>query len=234
MDERPPGRYRGRRRMPSVPPGRYAAVITSAVLGAGVVALGASAAVPDAKLDPSQLSALGGLDTTQLDRSDTAERASRAERQRGGLATSIVQDAPDVYLLPLTDYQVSSAFGYRWGGIHNGVDLAAPTGTTIRAVHAGTVTFSDWNGGYGYLVVVEHDDGVQTWYAHASQLLASVGQEVEAGEPIALVGNTGNSFGAHLHFEVHVDGVPTEPVAWLNERGVDINAKVEEIYGSAA
>lgn len=234
MDERPPpGRYRGRRRVPSVPPSRYAAVITTAMVGAGVVALGAGAAMPDAKADPSRLSALGGLDAS-LDREEAAERASRAERQRGGLSTSIVQEAPDVWLLPMPDYQVSSSFGPRWGTTHNGVDLAAPTGTVIYAVHAGTVTHARWGGGYGNLVIIDHGDGVETLYAHASELLAYEGQEVAAGEPIALVGNTGYSLGAHLHLEVHVDGAPQEPVDWLSERGVDIYAQVEEIYGRAS
>ena len=145
--------------------------------------------------------------------------------------TAPVQHAPDVWLLPLPDYEYSSAYGYRWGALHQGIDLAAPTGTPIYAVHAGTVTFSAWGGGYGYLVIIEHEDGVETLYGHASQLLVSEGQEVDAGEVVALVGNTGNSFGAHLHFEVHLDGVAQEPVGWLDEHGVDILGKVEEIYG---
>jgi len=201
------------------------------MVGAGVVALGAGAAVPDAKLDPSNLSTLGGLDPTLTDRSEAVERASRADGQRGGLATSIVQEAPDVYLLPLRDYQVSSPFGIRWGTMHNGVDLAAPHGAPISAVHAGEVVYAGWNGGYGNLVVIDHGNGVETWYAHSSEVLVYVGQEVSAGEVVARVGNTGHSFGAHLHLEVHIDGVPQEPVAWLEERGVDILGQVEEIYG---
>lgn len=233
MDEQtPPGRYRGRRRVPSVPRSRYAAVITTAVVGAGMVALGAGAAMPDAKLDPARLSTLGSLDSALEERSDAAERVSRAERERGGLATSIVQEAPDVWLLPLRGYQLSSPYGYRWGTNHNGIDLAAPHGTSIYAVHAGTVTHARWSGGYGYLVIIEHPDGVETLYAHASELLVYEGQEVAAGEPVALVGNTGHSFGAHLHIEVHVDGIPQDPLVWLDEHGVDILAEVEEIYGS--
>lgn len=231
MDQQPPGRYRGRRRAAAVPRNRYAAVITSAMVGAGVVAMAAGAAVPDAKLDPTRVSSLGGLDASLVERDQATERASRADRERGGLATSIVQQAPDVFLLPLHGYQISSAYGPRWGTSHNGVDLAAPHGSTIYSVHAGTVTHSGWAGGYGYLVIVDHGNGVETWYAHSSELLVNVGQEVAAGEPIALVGNTGQSFGAHLHFEVHIDGVPQEPVAWLDENGVDVVSQVEEIYG---
>ncbi len=236
MDEQPSsGRYRGRRRVPPVPRSRYAAVITSAVVGAGVVALGAGAAVPDAKLDPSNLSAFsGGLDPALMDRSEAVERASRADGQRGGLATSIVQEAPDVYLLPLRDYRFSSPYGMRWGSMHNGIDLAAPHGAPITAIHAGEVVYAGWNGGYGYMVAIDHGEGVQTWYAHASEVLVYVGQEVNAGDVVARVGNTGHSFGAHLHLEVHVYGVPQEPVAWLEERGVDILGQIEEIYGTGS
>lgn len=224
MDERPlPGRYRGRRRVPVPPRSRYAAVVTTAMVGAGVVALGAGSAVPDAKLSPDQLSTLGSLDLTVMEeRAEAAERASRAERERGGLATSITQQAPDLWLLPMHDYRFSSPFGWRWSRMHNGIDLAAPQGAPIYAVHAGTVTLSRWNGGYGYAVVIDHGDGLETLYAHASQLLVYEGQEVTAGERIALVGNTGYSLGAHLHFETHVYGAPQDPVPWLQERGVDV------------
>ena len=234
MDERPlTGRYRGRRRVPTAPRSRYAAVITTAVVGAGVVALGAGQTMPDAKADPERLSTLGSLDNAFDDRSAATERASRAERQRGGLATSVTQAAPDVWLLPVQGYRFSSAYGWRWGRMHNGIDLAAPQGTPIVAVHAGTVTMSRYNGGYGYAVVIDHGDGVETLYAHASQLLVHEGQEVSAGERIALVGNTGYSFGAHLHFEVHEYGAPQNPVPWLQERGVDVVEQVEAIYGTS-
>src|SRR5690606_7957371 len=145
------------------------------MVGAGVVALGAGAAVPDAKLDPSNLSTLGGLDPTLTDRSEAVERASRADGQRGGLATSIVQEAPDVYLLPLRDYQVSSPFGIRWGTMHNGVDLAAPHGAPISAVHAGEVVYAGWNGGYGNLVVIDHGNGGASWYGRSPEGRGEVG-----------------------------------------------------------
>lgn len=232
MNERP-SRYRGRRRVPTAPPSRYAAVVTTAFVGAGVVALGVGAAMPDAKQDSSQTTTLGDLDTALADRSEVLDRASRANGGRGGLATSIEQSAPDVWRLPVYDYTYSSAFGYRWGSIHRGIDLAVPTGAPVNSVHAGTVIHSGWNGGYGYLVVVEHADGVQSWYGHNSQLYVSVGQQVAAGEVLAAAGNTGNSFGSHVHFEVHVDGVAVEPVGWLAERGVDVLNQTEELFRDA-
>ena len=231
MDERPlPGRYRGRRRVPVPPRGRYAAVVTTAMVGAGVVALGAGAAMPDAKLAPDQLSALGSVDTTLLqERAEAVERASRANGERGGLATSTTQQAPDLWLLPMHDYTFSSPYGWRWNRMHNGIDLAAPQGTPIFAVHAGTVTLARWNGGYGYAVIIDHGDGVQTLYGHNSELLVTEGQEVSAGERIALAGNTGYSFGAHLHFEIHVNGVPQDPVPWLQEQGVDVLTRTDPL-----
>ena len=207
MDERPlPGRYRGRRRVPVPPRGRYAAVVTTAMVGAGVVALGAGAAMPDAKLAPDQLSALGSVDSSLLqDRAEAVERASRANGERGGLATSTTQQAPDLWLLPMHDYTFSSPYGWRWNRMHNGIDLAAPHGTPIFAVHAGTVTLARWNGGYGYAVIIDHGDGVQTLYGHNSELLVSEGQEARwradrADRQHRL------PFGIHLHFGVRPRG----------------------------
>jgi murein DD-endopeptidase MepM/ murein hydrolase activator NlpD len=234
VDERPlAGRYRGRRRVPVPPRGRYAAVVTTAMVGAGVVALGAGAAMPDAKLAPDQLSALGSVDSSLLqDRAEAVERASRASGERGGLATSTTQQAPDLWLLPMHDYTFSSPYGWRWNRMHNGIDLAAPQGTPIFAVHAGTVTLARWHGGYGYAVIIDHGDGVQTLYGHNSELLVTEGQEISAGERIALTGNTGYSFGAHLHFEIHVHGVPQDPVPWLQEQGVDVLTRSDALTSS--
>ena len=232
MDERSsPGRYRGRRRVPVAPRSRYAAVFTTAVIGAGVVALGTGTTFEDAKLDQDRPATLGGLTAALEDRAEAAERASRADRGTEGMATSIAE-APDLWLLPLTDYSYSSAYGWRWGRMHAGVDLAAPQGTPIYAMHAGTVVLSQWEGGYGYAVIIDHGDGVKSLYAHTSQLLVSAGQEVSAGERIALVGNTGYSFGPHLHLEVHINDAPVEPIAWLNERDVDIVDVTDPLYGS--
>ena len=89
---------------------------------------------------------------------------------------------------------------------HTGLDIAAPKGTPIKVVADGTITFAEYNGSYGYLVKVKHDNGVETWYAHTSKMYVSVGQKVKAGDIIALVGSTGNSTGAHLHLEVRING----------------------------
>lgn len=94
---------------------------------------------------------------------------------------------------------------------HTGLDIAASTGTKIKAAAGGTVTFSGYKGSYGYMIVINHGNGVETYYAHCSKLYASVGQQVNQGDVIAAVGNTGNSTGPHLHLEVRVNGVAYNP-----------------------
>ena len=99
---------------------------------------------------------------------------------------------------------------------HTGMDLAVPTGTSVRAALPGTVTVSAYNrGGYGYYVMIDHGSGLSTLYGHNSQLLARVGQTVEAGDVIALSGSTGRSTGPHLHFEVRINGERTNPRSYL-------------------
>lgn len=98
---------------------------------------------------------------------------------------------------------------------HTGLDIAAPNGTPIKAVAKGTVKFAAWNGSYGYLVKIDHGNGVETWYAHTSKMYVRAGQKVKAGDTIALVGNTGNSTGAHLHLEVRINGRHVNPQRYL-------------------
>ena len=99
---------------------------------------------------------------------------------------------------------------------HSGMDLAVPTGTSVRAALPGTVTVSTYNqGGYGYYMMIDHGNGLSTLYGHNSQLLAQVGQAVEAGDVIALSGSTGRSTGPHLHFEVRINGERTNPRSYL-------------------
>ena len=100
-------------------------------------------------------------------------------------------------------------------GAHTGTDIACASGTNIKVVADGTVTFSQRNGSYGNLIKVDHGNGVETWYAHCSKLYATVGQQVKAGDVIAAVGSTGNSTGPHLHLEIRVDGVAINPQKYL-------------------
>ena len=98
---------------------------------------------------------------------------------------------------------------------HTGLDIAASTGTKIKAAAGGTVTFSGYKGSFGYMVVVNHGNGIETYYAHCSKLYVSAGKKVNQGDVIAAVGNTGNSTGPHLHLEIRVNGVAYNPQNYL-------------------
>ena len=109
---------------------------------------------------------------------------------------------------------ITSRFGSKSSirsGAHTGLDIAAPTGTQIKAAAAGTVTFSGYKGSYGYLIVVNHGNGVETYYGHCSKLYYSAGTKINQGQVIAAVGNTGNSTGPHLHLEIRLNGVSYNP-----------------------
>jgi murein DD-endopeptidase MepM/ murein hydrolase activator NlpD len=212
--------------VPTPPRSRYAAVMTTAVVGAGVVALGAGTAMPDLASDNGFATVEASLELGDFDRGGT-DRANRTVR---GPASTVDQAAPKVWLLPMKKYTVTSLYGPRWGRQHAGVDLAAPEGTPFHAVAAGRVILSRYNSGYGNNVWIDHGDGIVTVYGHASRLLVKEGQMVQAGERIALVGNTGHSFGAHLHLEVRINNKQVEPIAWLRKHGVDINKRIETIY----
>lgn len=112
---------------------------------------------------------------------------------------------------------VTSRFGARWGRTHKGLDIGASKGTPIKAAAAGTVTVSayGYNGGYGNYVIITHGNGIQTVYGHCSSLNVSVGQKVSQGQVIAAVGNTGNSYGNHLHLEIRINGVAQNPQNYL-------------------
>ncbi|MDR7279357.1 murein DD-endopeptidase MepM/ murein hydrolase activator NlpD [Catenuloplanes atrovinosus] len=215
-------------------------MVTTALVGAGVVALGAGAALDDAKgVDAAALK--NSLDNASATAEELAEREASAERStrdsereesaEAGLATSL-SESPDAWLLPLHGYDFTAPYGVRWGEVHPGIDLAAREGTAYKAVHGGTVKLAGWYGGYGYAVIVDHGDGVETIYGHSSQLMVQVGQQVKAGDTLGLVGDTGHSYGSHLHLEIHVDGAPRDPVPFLRDQGVDIQLEVEQVYGA--
>ncbi|HEY9874248.1 MAG TPA: peptidoglycan DD-metalloendopeptidase family protein [Candidatus Obscuribacterales bacterium] len=115
---------------------------------------------------------------------------------------------------------VTSGYGWRWGRMHKGIDIAAPVGTPIFAAASGVVVKAGWNsGGYGNLVEIQHPDGSLTRYAHNSRILVQAGQEVQQGQEISEMGNTGHSTGPHCHFEVHSPGQgAVNPIAFLRPR----------------
>jgi murein DD-endopeptidase MepM/ murein hydrolase activator NlpD len=117
----------------------------------------------------------------------------------------------------------TSGFGYRWGVLHAGIDLANSIGTPIHAVSDGVVIDSGPTAGYGMWVKLRHADGTVTLYGHVNTTLVSVGQRVMAGDQIATMGNRGNSTGPHLHFEVLLGGTQrVDPVPWLAKRGLSV------------
>ncbi|HZK85922.1 MAG TPA: M23 family metallopeptidase [Desulfosporosinus sp.] len=110
---------------------------------------------------------------------------------------------------------ISQAYGSKNGDFHHGLDIANASGSIVRAARAGKVTKTDWFGVYGITVMIDHGNGVQTLYAHNSKLLVKVGDAVSAGEEISLSGNTGNSTGPHLHFEIRHNGRTVDPEDYL-------------------
>jgi murein DD-endopeptidase MepM/ murein hydrolase activator NlpD len=110
---------------------------------------------------------------------------------------------------------VVSPFGYRWGRLHAGIDIAVPYGTPIHAAAAGTVVLAGWVSGYGNYTCLDHGGGLATCYAHQSSFAVSQGASVAQGEVIGYVGCTGHCFGPHLHFEVRINGTPVDPLGYL-------------------
>jgi murein DD-endopeptidase MepM/ murein hydrolase activator NlpD len=140
--------------------------------------------------------------------------AAIRDAQAGAGSTGTGAPSASGFIWPVNG-TVVSGYGMRWGRLHEGIDIAASTGTPIWSAAAGTVIHAGWLGGYGNLVVVDHGNGLATAYAHASAILVAVGQQVAQGETVALIGSTGNSSGPHLHFEVRVNGVAVDPLLYL-------------------
>ncbi|MFJ9814982.1 peptidoglycan DD-metalloendopeptidase family protein [Streptomyces sp. NPDC101151] len=158
-------------------------------------------------------------------RSDTAPQASRYSRTAGSAATVTSTG----YSLPVAGATVGTAYhvaGSMWSsGYHTGVDFVVPTGTSLKAVGAGTVVSAGWGGAYGNQVVIKLSDGYYAQYGHLSQLSVSAGQTVTAGQQIGLSGATGNVTGPHLHFEIRTTpdyGSDVDPLAYLRSHGVAV------------
>lgn len=151
-----------------------------------------------------------------------AKAQAQANANSGGGAGASVVSGNGMFTHPCPGYsRVSSEFGWREapiagaGNNHKGMDLAAPTGTPIYAAAAGTVTTARYSNSAGNWVVINHGNGLQTYYMHASALYVSEGQSVSKGQNIAAVGSTGQSTGPHLHFQVMQNGTPVNPRNYL-------------------
>ena len=145
-----------------------------------------------------------------------ALRANRILNQmdRLNLYRIAAQKAP--FAVPLKgSFRYTSGFGMRWGRMHKGTDFAAPHGTPIYATADGTVIHAGWQSGYGRMVTIRHEFGIETRYAHNSKLFVKKGQRVSRGQKIAAMGNTGRSTGTHLHYEVRVGGKAVNPMIYI-------------------
>jgi murein DD-endopeptidase MepM/ murein hydrolase activator NlpD len=158
-----------------------------------------------------------------------AAAARAAARSQGSGSTSsgaAGSGGSGPYVKP-TSGRTSSCYGWRWGALHGGVDIAAPIGTPIYAAHSGVVARAGTATGFGYAVYIRGDDGAVTVYGHVNEYFVRAGERVVAGELIAEVGNRGQSTGPHLHFEVHPSGAmygdQIDPVPWLRARDVSIS-----------
>jgi len=123
-------------------------------------------------------------------------------------------DVPGV-MWPLSG-RINSYYGYRWGGFHTGVDINGDKGDPYVAAADGTVVSAGWQGSYGLCVLIDHDNGVMTRYAHSTKLLVSQKDKVSKGQTIGLVGSTGRSTGPHLHFEIIVNEETVNPLDYLS------------------
>ncbi|HME90255.1 MAG TPA: M23 family metallopeptidase [Myxococcaceae bacterium] len=160
-----------------------------------------SATARGRSIAPERLSA-SALGATEPSAARPAKAASRAPARRGDL------DWPLRGVL-------YARFGKKAGEVHDGIDLAAPLGTPIKAAHPGTVLYAGEQKGYGLIAIVDHANGLTTLYAHNRDLRVKTGQLVRDGQVIATVGESGRTTGPHLHFEVRKDGIPVDPLDYL-------------------
>jgi murein DD-endopeptidase MepM/ murein hydrolase activator NlpD len=148
-----------------------------------------------------------------------AQSAELAAKIRSAQSSSVVPAPTGAasaagYVWPVHGV-LTSGFGWRWGRMHEGIDIAVSNGTPVVAAASGTVILAGWMGGYGNLVVVDHGGGVSTAYGHNTSVAVGVGQHVAQGQLIAYSGNTGHSTGPHVHFEVRINGSAVDPMGYL-------------------
>ena len=160
---------------------------------------------------------------TEYEKKKQEEAKKKAAAARAKSFASTATSAPTGNLNGLAlavpvNGSISSRFGSRGGSrssVHTGLDISTSNGTGIRPVAAGTVVYSGYKGSYGNLLIIDHGNGVQSYYAHCSALYVSAGQQVGAGSTIAAVGSTGNSTGPHLHLEIRINGSPVNPQNYI-------------------
>jgi murein DD-endopeptidase MepM/ murein hydrolase activator NlpD len=169
-----------------------------------------------ANLSASEREEAGEIDSLQQVSAELAAKIRAAQARPGLPSEGPLDTTPSSHgLVWPVSAGITSPFGWRWGRMHEGVDLGASYGSPIHAAASGTVIWAGWLGGYGNLVVIDHGGGLSTAYGHQSHIAVSYGQHVEQGEVIGYVGSTGHSTGPHLHFEVRIDGSAVDPLGYL-------------------
>jgi murein DD-endopeptidase MepM/ murein hydrolase activator NlpD len=153
------------------------------------------------------------------------EQAARAARtaQRTAAAKAKAEREAKRWVRPINSWHITSAFGARWGASHDGIDLGAGTGTPVYAMSEGVVIGSFYDSSFGNKLEIKYWDGSISWYGHLSRRIAQKGDTVRPGELVGLVGNTGHSFGSHLHFEMQkttAQDLAIDPIAWLKRHGL--------------
>jgi murein DD-endopeptidase MepM/ murein hydrolase activator NlpD len=165
------------------------------------------------KLSAEEQAAAGEIDALEAASASLTARiqAAQANRQSGGPSST----PSSAGLIWPVSGPVTSPFGWRWGRMHQGIDIGVGTGTPIRAAAAGTIIYCGWESGYGNLVVIDHGGNLATAYGHQSSIAVTCGQQVAQGDVIGYVGCTGHCTGPHVHFEVRINGSPVDPLGYL-------------------
>ena len=161
-------------------------------------------------LTPLQFSAMGG----EPDADGLRANSILESMDRINLYRIAAERLP--FFMPVQDaFRFTSPFGFRWGRLHAGTDFAAPVGTPVFATADGVVIEAGWSSGYGRLIKIQHEFGIETRFAHLNAIRVEVGQRVSRGERIGDMGNSGRSTGPHLHYEVRVGGEPVNPMIYI-------------------
>ena len=150
------------------------------------------------------------------------EKTAREARARKAAARARAEREGRRWVRAIRTGRLTSGFGPRWGRTHDGLDIGAPTGTPVYAMSRGTVVLAATVPSFGNKVEIRYWDGTVSWYGHLSRIDVAQGQSVMPGDVVGLVGNTGHSFGSHLHIEVHPRGGdnPVDPAPWLRAHGI--------------
>jgi murein DD-endopeptidase MepM/ murein hydrolase activator NlpD len=167
--------------------------------------------------DLSQLNAQERAEVDEIDalQAVSAQLAATIRAAQARDSTGATQTPSSAGLIWPVQGPITSPFGWRWGRMHEGIDIGVGYGTPIHAAAAGTVIYCGWESGYGNFVVIDHGGDLATAYGHQSAIAVSCGEHVEQGQVIGYVGCTGHCFGPHLHFEVRVNGNAVDPLGYL-------------------